>query len=67
MFFTRWESRGYYISFVACRAEALAKAGQGFAVCDYSLTLDASDLPAETGSANSIPDFAMIGLSHPYG
>ena len=44
MFFTLRESRGYRISFVACRAEALAKAGQGFAVCDYSFTLDASDM-----------------------
>jgi hypothetical protein len=44
IFFTPLESREYRISFVACRAEALAKAGQGFAVCDYSFTLDASDL-----------------------
>jgi len=39
------ESRGYRISFVACRTEALAKAGQGFAVVYYSFTLDAADLP----------------------
>jgi hypothetical protein len=38
------ESRGYRISFVACRAEALAKAGQGFAVGYYSFTRDAVDL-----------------------
>ena len=44
MFFNQWESREYYISFVTCRAEALAKAGQGSAVCDYSFTLDASNL-----------------------
>ena len=44
MFSTRWESRGYCISFVACRDEALAKAGQGFAVVYYSFTLDAADL-----------------------
>ncbi len=44
MFFTLWESREYRISFVACRAEALAKAGQGFAVCDYSFILDAAGL-----------------------
>jgi hypothetical protein len=39
MFSTRWESRGYRISFVACRAEALAKAGQGFAVVTTALPL----------------------------
>jgi len=44
MFSTLWESRGYRISFVACRAEALAKAGQGFPVVYYSFTLDAADL-----------------------
>jgi hypothetical protein len=44
MFFTLWEIRRYYISFVACQAEALAKAGRGFTVCDYSFTLDALDL-----------------------
>jgi len=37
----KWSSS---ISFVACRAEALAKAGQGFAVAYYSFTLDAADL-----------------------
>ena len=44
MFSTLRESREYRISFVACRAEALAKAGQGLAVGYYSFTLDAADL-----------------------
>jgi hypothetical protein len=60
MFFPLLESRGYCISFVACRAEALAKAGQGFAVDYYSLTsAELSRSPPLTPPA--VRDFA-IGL-----
>ncbi|MBW2616353.1 MAG: hypothetical protein JRD02_09285 [Deltaproteobacteria bacterium] len=37
--FTLRESRGHRISFVACRAVALAKTGKGFAVKYYGFTL----------------------------
>jgi hypothetical protein len=62
MFSTLWESRCYRISFVACRAEALAKAGQGFAVVYYSFTLDAADLPDERDLRTASSTFAALGL-----
>jgi hypothetical protein len=58
------EIRGYHISCVACRGVALAKTGQGFAVKYYGFTLDALDLPAETGSTSGIFDFCNVRVNH---
>ncbi|MCD4717377.1 MAG: hypothetical protein K8R45_11640, partial [Desulfobacterales bacterium] len=59
----RWESRGCHISCVACRGVALAKTGQGFALKYYSFTLDALDLPAETGSTSGILNFCNVRVN----
>ena len=41
----------------------MAKTGQGFAVKYYSFTLDALDLPAETGSASGILNFCNVRVN----